>query len=385
MPELDGVAATARLHRARRRRGAARGHAHDLRPRRVRVLGPPRRRQRLPAQGRRAGGAARGDPRRRDRRRRRRAQRDAAAARAGRRSPAGHDDAGPAPGDAHRARARRCCWRSRAARRNAEIGDAALHGRGDGQDARRPAAGQARRARPRPARRLRLRERARATWVGSRARPRADGTRGRRRGAEHSARDDLHRTHPFPAGPTVAAHLAVLITLPSRALADRRSSSASRWARSSDGAPVHVTAGRASTSSASASSPRARALLTLGLVRPWGERVPRLVPRDRRPAHPADGRGRARGARACSLLALIWGYAFRDFRIAGPASSSRTTGWTCPARRLLRAAARSGRRCWPLVTWAYWRRRRGESKTAWTAPSGASHGSTSAFARAGSR
>ena len=50
---------------------------------------------------------------------------------------------------------------------NLEVGDDAVHGRGDGEDARGAPPGQARRPRPRPARRLRLRERARATWVGS--------------------------------------------------------------------------------------------------------------------------------------------------------------------------------------------------------------------------
>ena len=54
-------------------------------------------------------------------------------------------------------------------RSNAEIGADAVHGRGDGQDPRRAAAGQARPARSRPARGLRLRgrPRARRSLIGS--------------------------------------------------------------------------------------------------------------------------------------------------------------------------------------------------------------------------
>ena len=81
--------------------------------------------------------------------------------------------------------------------------------------------------------------------------------------------------------------------------------------------------------------------------------------------------------------AAIWGYAFRDF------GSLDGIEYTHEAWRVLLVACYAPLILWaPLlaaVTWAYWRRRGGESKTAWTIPPGASHGSTSAFARAGSR
>ena len=118
MPVLDGVAATARLIERDGDARAARGRAHDVRPRRVRLLRAPRGRQRLPAQGRRARGAAR-------RRSARWPSGDAVVApsatrrlleqvaRAAARRARGR----PAPRDADRARARRCCWPSPAARR----------------------------------------------------------------------------------------------------------------------------------------------------------------------------------------------------------------------------------------------------------------------------
>ena len=67
MPGMDGIEATRRIVAAGRR--AARGDAHHVRPRRVRLRGVPRRRERLPPQGRRAratssprsGAAAAGD------------------------------------------------------------------------------------------------------------------------------------------------------------------------------------------------------------------------------------------------------------------------------------------------------------------------------------
>ena len=70
-------------------------------------------------------------------------------------------------------------------RSNAEIAARPVHGRGDGEDARRAAAGEARPARSRPARRARLRDRARPRRrldppeVVRGSRPRSDGTRRR--------------------------------------------------------------------------------------------------------------------------------------------------------------------------------------------------------------
>lgn len=97
------------------------------------------------------------------------------------------------------------------------------------------------------------------------------------------------------------------------------------------------------------------ALLTLGLVRPWGERVPKWLPLigGRRVAPFAAIVPAALGSVA---LALIWAYAFRAFpdigslEFAGP-------GWhvlvvVCYLPLLLWAPLLAA------VTWAYWLRRR---------------------------
>jgi hypothetical protein len=96
------------------------------------------------------------------------------------------------------------------------------------------------------------------------------------------------------------------------------------------------------------------ALLTLGLVRPWGERVPDWIPAigGRRIATKAVVIPAALGAVA---LAAIWGYAFRDF--PNPPDMHFThDGWrwllvACYAPLLLWAPLLAA------VTYAYWRRR----------------------------
>ena len=60
MPELDGLEATRRILAADEAR--ARPDPDDVRPRRVRLRGAARRRERLRAQGRPAGAADRRDP-----------------------------------------------------------------------------------------------------------------------------------------------------------------------------------------------------------------------------------------------------------------------------------------------------------------------------------
>ena len=105
--------------------------------------------------------------------------------------------------------------------------------------------------------------------------------------------------------------------------------------------PVHVTGWESVYVLGLSVVSEGAALLTLGLVRPWGERV-RAVPDSA-----------AAGASPAfvplhlgAALALIWGYAFRDFpnRRGSDAISSRRLERA--ARRLLRAAV-LGRRCWP--------------------------------------
>jgi hypothetical protein len=96
------------------------------------------------------------------------------------------------------------------------------------------------------------------------------------------------------------------------------------------------------------------ALLTLGLVRPWGERVPRWLPLlgGRRVAPFAAIVPAALGSVA---LALIWGYAFRAFpdieglRFAGPAWHVLVVACYLPL--LLWAPLLAA------VTWAYYLRR----------------------------
>ncbi|MGK3206353.1 hypothetical protein [Amycolatopsis sp. MEPSY49] len=98
----------------------------------------------------------------------------------------------------------------------------------------------------------------------------------------------------------------------------------------------------------------ALALLTLGLVRPWGERVPQWIPLlgGRRVAPSAAIVPAALGALA---LAVIWAYAFRDFPRFG-AVTFAGPGWhallvACYLPLLLWAPLLAA------VTWAYWRRR----------------------------
>jgi len=96
------------------------------------------------------------------------------------------------------------------------------------------------------------------------------------------------------------------------------------------------------------------ALLTLGLVRPWGERVPRRVPLlgGRRVPPLAAVVPAATGAVA---VGLVWGYAFRDFPRLGDFHFAHD-GW-----RVLMVASYLPLLLWaPLlaaVTAAYYRRR----------------------------
>ena len=160
MPRMDGIEATARLHRRRGADRAAGADAHHVRPRRLRVRRAARRRERVPAQGRagraarsrRSGSSPRGDAllapsvtRRADRRGR---------------PPAGASTPRPSrPGSTEltdrELEVLRLIARGLS---NAEIAERAVPRRGDGQDPRRPDADQARPARPRAGggRRLRV-------------------------------------------------------------------------------------------------------------------------------------------------------------------------------------------------------------------------------------
>jgi hypothetical protein len=98
----------------------------------------------------------------------------------------------------------------------------------------------------------------------------------------------------------------------------------------------------------------ALALLTLGLVRPWGERVPAWIPLigGRRVPPMAAIVPALLGA---LMLMAIWGYAFRDM-LALPELEFTHEGW-----HVLLVAAYLPLLLWgPLlaaVTFAYWKRR----------------------------
>jgi hypothetical protein len=186
---------------------------------------------------------------------------------------------------------------------------------------------------------------------------------------------------PVPRWADIAAHLTALTTLPS-GLWRIPIALGFSMGMLDDGRPVHMHGWESVPIVGLSVVAESAALLTLGLVRPWGERVPDWFPviGGRRIPPMAVVVPAALGALA---LAAIWGYAFRDFGSLDGIEYSHSF-WgallvACYAPLILWAPLLAA------VTWAYWRRRRGESKTAWTTPSGASHGATSAFARAGSR
>ena len=159
MPVLDGVEATRADLRRRAPGGHARPRPHHVRPRRVRLWRTARRSERLPAQGHAPARPPAGDRNGRRGRRAARPWRHAPADRGVRRAP-GPRRAAASPGRAHGARAR-----GHASRRpgNQQRRDRRppRHQPADRQDTRQQRATQARLPRPRRARGVRLRERAR--------------------------------------------------------------------------------------------------------------------------------------------------------------------------------------------------------------------------------
>ena len=140
----------------RARRGPGR-HAHDVRARRVRLRGAPGRRQRLPGEGHRARRTAACRPGGRRRRRAAVAQRDPPADRASSRP----RPAAPTPPrrrwpSSPTASGRSSRWSAQGLT-NDEIAARLVRQPGHRQDPREPRDGQARRPRPRAARRVRLR------------------------------------------------------------------------------------------------------------------------------------------------------------------------------------------------------------------------------------
>jgi len=159
---------------------------------------------------------------------------------------------------------------------------------------------------------------------------------------------------PAPRWAVAAAHLVPLTTLPSALWRLPLVFGFSMGTLEPSGAAVHVTGWESVYVLSLSVITEAAALLTLGLVRPWGERAPEWIPviGGRRIPPMAVILPAAFGA---LLLALIWGFAFRDFPGMDELEFSHT-GW-----KVLLVAAYAPLLAWgPLlaaVTYAYYRRR----------------------------
>jgi hypothetical protein len=160
-------------------------------------------------------------------------------------------------------------------------------------------------------------------------------------------------TPPVPRWADRAAHLVALTTLPS-ALWRIPLALGFSMGMLEDGAPVHVHGAESVYVVGLSVVTESLALLTLGLVRPWGERVPSWFPviGGRRIPPMAVVVPAALGAVA---LAAIWGFAFRD---GATLEGVEYTHW---GWRALLIACYLPLLGWApllaLVTWAYWRRR----------------------------
>jgi hypothetical protein len=150
---------------------------------------------------------------------------------------------------------------------------------------------------------------------------------------------------PPPRWAVRAAHLVSLVVLPS-ALWRLGLVLGFSMGATENGAPVHVTGGEAVWVLMLSVITEALALLTLGLVRPWGLRFPRTFVL-------------SLATFGVISLALIWGYAFRDFPdVAGGSSelgfsdAGHVVLLACYAPLLLWAPLLAA------VTWDYARRTR---------------------------
>ena len=162
-----------------------------------------------------------------------------------------------------------------------------------------------------------------------------------------------HDGRPVPRWASIAAHLVPLVTLPS-ALWRLGLVLGCSMGMLDGGAEVQV-GGRESVYIIGLSVvSESAALLTLGLVRPWGERASAWFPL-------VGGRRLkpwaviAPAAIGAVMLACIWAFAFRDVPDVG------TIEYTDPFWQVLLVACYTPLLLWaPLlaaVTWAYYRRR----------------------------
>ncbi len=162
-----------------------------------------------------------------------------------------------------------------------------------------------------------------------------------------------HDGRPVPRWATIAAHLVPLVTLPS-ALWRLGLVLGFSMGMVDGGAEVQVGGWESVYIVGLSVVSESVALLTLGLVRPWGERAPAWFPfiggRRLRPSAVI-----APAAIGAVMLACIWAFAFRDFPDVG------TIEYTHPGWHALLVACYTPLMLWaPLlgaVTWAYYRRR----------------------------
>ncbi len=162
-----------------------------------------------------------------------------------------------------------------------------------------------------------------------------------------------HDGRPAPRWATIAAHLVPLVTLPS-ALWRLGLVVGLSMGMLDNGARVEVGGWESVYIVGLSVVSEGVALLTLGLVRPWGERAPAWIPviGGRRIPPSAVIVPAAIGT---VMLALIWAYAFRDFPNVGEIEYTHT------AWKVLLIACYTPLMLWaPLlaaVTVAYYRRR----------------------------
>jgi hypothetical protein len=155
---------------------------------------------------------------------------------------------------------------------------------------------------------------------------------------------------PVPRWAELAAHLVPLVTLPAALWRIALALGASMGLEDADVGP-----GTTIYNFALSAVSEGAALLTFGLVRPWGERAPGWIPviGGRRLAPAPVIAAAVAGALA---LQAIWAFAF--FQLSSGQDELRFTG---PGWRALLVACYAPNLLWaPLlgaVTWAYWRRR----------------------------
>jgi len=158
---------------------------------------------------------------------------------------------------------------------------------------------------------------------------------------------------PVPRWAVVAAHLTPLVILPSGLWRIGVALGLSMGIVK-NGAPAHIENGESIYVVGLSVVSEAAALLTLGLVRPWGERVPSWLPvlGGRRVAPAAAITPALIGA---LIVQVIWAFAFRDFPdLSGLEFSG--SGW----KMLMIVCYLPGLLWAPLlvaVTYAYYRRR----------------------------